>query len=72
MTIFAVANHIKIITRNEPVIPADLNFVSGGNTSQLLSFIPKSCETLVNSAATGVIWLIISASLCNLQMAEML
>ncbi len=59
MTIFAVANHIKIITRNEPVIPADLNFVSGGNTSQLLSFIPKSCETLVNSAATGVIWLII-------------
>lgn len=59
MTVFAIANHIKILTRNEPIIPADLNFVSGGTTKQLFSFIPKSCESLVNNAVTGVTWLIV-------------
>ena len=65
MTVFAIANHIKILTRNEPIIPADLNFVSGGTTKQLFSFIPKSCESLVNNAVTGVTCLSSSASSCS-------
>lgn len=59
MTVFAVANHIKMETRNEPILPADLNFITGGNTGELASFIPKSSQTLVHNATVGVIWLVI-------------
>lgn len=58
MTVFAVANHIKIESRNEPVIPADLNFITGGNAGELTSFIPKSSQTLVDGAVTGVIYFV--------------
>lgn len=49
MTTYAVANHVKMQTRNEPVLPADLNFITGGNTSELTSFIPKSSQGLVTA-----------------------
>lgn len=55
MTVFAVANHIKIESRNEPVIPADLNFITGGNAGELTSFIPNSGQALVDGAVAGVI-----------------
>lgn len=55
MTVFAVANHIKIESRNEPVIPADLNFITGGNAGELTSFIPNSSQALVDGAVAGVI-----------------
>ena len=58
MTVFAVANHIKIESRNVPVIPADLNFITGGNAGELTSFIPKSSQTLVDGAVTGVIYFV--------------
>lgn len=58
MTVFAVANHIKIESRNEPIIPADLNFITGGNAGELTSFIPKSSQTLVDGAVTGVIYFV--------------
>lgn len=59
MTVYAVANHIKIESRNEPVLPADLNFITGGNTGQLASFIPQSSQGLVNTVVSGVIWLVV-------------
>lgn len=59
MTVYAVANHIKIESRNEPVLPADLNFITGGNTGQLASFIPQSSQGLANTAVSGVIWLVV-------------
>lgn len=59
MTVYAVANHIKMETRNEPILPADLSFITGGNTGELTSFIPKSSQTLVSNATVGVIWLIV-------------
>lgn len=55
ITVFAVANHIKIESRNEPVIPADLNFITGGNAGELTSFIPNSSQALVDGAVAGVI-----------------
>ncbi len=57
MTTYAVANHIKVETRNEPVLPSDLNFITGGNAGELTSFIPESSQALVNQAVTGIIWL---------------
>ena len=57
MTTYAVANHIKMQARNEPVLPADLNFITGGNTGELTSFIPQSSQALVDRAVTGVFWL---------------
>ena len=50
MTAFAVANHIKISLRNEPIIPADLSFLSGGNTGEIWSFIPQDDLALVHWA----------------------
>lgn len=56
MAVFSVANYIKIQERNEGIIPADLSFISGGNTGELMSFIPPSEEKLVNGAITWVVW----------------
>ena len=39
-TVFAVAGTYKVKLRNEPILTADLNFLSGGNVGELLSFIP--------------------------------
>lgn len=55
---FAVANYCKIQLRNEPVIPADLSFISGGNTGEILSFIPEDQLPLVEGALTAVLWFI--------------
>ena len=62
-TAYGVANHIKMQLRNEPIIPADLTFVAGGNSDKLLSFIPKENQQFVNSSISVVIWL---ACLCAL------
>lgn len=59
MTTYAVANNIKVQTRNEPLLPSDLNFITGGNTGELTSFIPTSSQPLVHQAIAGVIWLVI-------------
>ncbi|MBM6687035.1 LTA synthase family protein, partial [Faecalicatena contorta] len=58
MVVYAIANKFKIEARNEPIIPADLNFVSGGNTGELLSFIPADSMPLVDSSITGLAWFI--------------
>ncbi|MBW3094308.1 LTA synthase family protein [Bifidobacterium sp. 64T4] len=59
MTTYAVANNIKVQTRNEPLLPSDLNFITGGNTGELTSFIPTSSQPLVHQAIAGVIWLVV-------------
>lgn len=56
LTVFGVANSIKVQLRNEPIIPADLTFISGGDTGSIMSFVPKSSQTFVNGAITFVIW----------------
>lgn len=56
LTAFGVANSIKVQLRNEPIIPADLTFLSGGDTGSIMSFVPKSSQTFVNGAITFVIW----------------
>ena len=44
---------------NEPLLPSDLNFITGGNTGELTSFIPISSQPLVHQAIAGVIWLVV-------------
>lgn len=56
LTAFGVANSIKLELRNEPIIPADLTFISGGDTGNILSFIPKSSQGFVNGAITVLLW----------------
>lgn len=56
ITAFGVANSIKVQLRNEPIIPADLTFISGGDTGSIMSFVPKSSQAFVNGAITFVIW----------------
>ena len=57
-TIYGTANNIKMGLRNEPIIPADLSFVTGGDSGKLLSFIPKESQSFVNGAATVLVWFI--------------
>lgn len=56
LTAFGVTNSIKVQLRNEPIIPADLTFISGGDTGSIMSFVPKSSQAFVNGAITFVIW----------------
>ena len=57
MSVYAVANSIKIILRNEPILPSDLSFLSSGNGGEITSFIPKSSQALVDGTITMLIWL---------------
>ena len=56
ITAFGVANKIKISVRNEPIIPADFTFVSGGNAGNIMSFVPEDSQSFVNAAINVVIW----------------
>ena len=57
-TVYGTANSVKMGLRNEPIIPADLSFVTGGDSGKLLSFIPKESQSFVNGAATVLVWFI--------------
>ena len=59
MSTYAVANSIKIILRNEPILPSDLSFLSSGNGGEITSFIPKSSQALVDGTITMLICLTI-------------
>ncbi|ETY72328.1 phosphoglycerol transferase [Bifidobacterium moukalabense DSM 27321] len=59
MTTYGVANSIKVQLRNEPIIPADLTFVSGGDTGSIMSFVPETSEALVQGAIHVVIWFVV-------------
>lgn len=58
ITAFGVANSIKIQLRNEPIIPADFTFISGGDAGNIASFIPDNSQQFVENAVTVVIWII--------------
>lgn len=61
MVVFSVANKFKVSLRNESIIPADLSFVSSGNTRELLTFVPSNGQGLVQTATNG---LVIFISVC--------
>ena len=56
--VFAIANRCKMVARNEPVIPADLNFLKGGNTGDIISFIPVESSGTVQKAIHLLVWLV--------------
>lgn len=57
-TVYGTANSVKMGLRNEPIIPADLSFVTGGDSGKLLSFIPEESQSFVNSVITVLAWFI--------------
>ena len=56
ITAFGVANKVKLTIRNEPIIPADLTFISSGNSGTILSFIPKNEQAFINGAIAIIFW----------------
>ncbi|MCH9277195.1 LTA synthase family protein [Bifidobacterium amazonense] len=58
MVVFAVANAIKVKLRNEPVIPADMSFISGGNSGDIMSFVPSDSLPLVHGAVGLLAWFV--------------
>lgn len=66
MVVFSVANKFKVSLRNEPIIPADLSFISGGNTGEILSFIPSDGQNLVQMAINGLAIFVISCLILQL------
>ncbi|TCE89116.1 Phosphoglycerol transferase [Bifidobacterium longum subsp. longum] len=44
MSVYAVANSIKIILRNEPILPSDLSFLSSGNGGKSPHSFPKAAR----------------------------
>ncbi|EFA22938.1 LTA synthase family protein [Bifidobacterium gallicum] len=59
MTVFGIANKIKIALRNEPIIPSDLLFISGGQGGEITSFVSDDMKSLVNAAIWFVVWYVI-------------
>ena len=58
MLVFGVANNIKVQLRNEPIIPSDLSFVSSGNSGEIMSFVPKDSQALVDGSITVLVWFV--------------
>lgn len=58
MSAYAIANSFKVKLRSEPVIPSDLNFVSGGNTGDILSFIPQEDMAFVHACVRALVWFV--------------
>lgn len=48
--VYAVADYVKVEERIEPILPADLAFVGGGNAGKVASFIPADDMPLVHGA----------------------
>ena len=59
MVVFSIANRFKYLLRNEPIIPADLSFISSGNTGEIVSFIPEDGADLVNTAIFGLTYFVV-------------
>lgn len=59
MVVFSIANRFKYLLRNEPIIPADLSFISSGNTGEIVSFIPEDGTDLVNAAIVGLTYFVV-------------
>lgn len=53
-SVAAVANHLKVMMRNEPIIPADLTFLNG-NAGEIISFIPSGSEDFVHNCVIALI-----------------
>lgn len=61
MAIYAVASKFKIQIRKEPILSADLNFLTGGNTGDILTFIPQDG---LQQVRTAIAWLAVFLAAC--------
>ncbi|TCD54584.1 LTA synthase family protein [Alloscardovia theropitheci] len=53
--IITVAERFKMVSRSETIVPADMNFISGGNAGDLTSWLPDDAVAII----TGALLLII-------------
>ncbi len=64
IVIYSVANQIKMLARNEPILASDLQ-VAGGNTGEILTFMPTGSGRMVAIGIISIIVLIALAVLCG-------
>ncbi len=55
----AIADRMKVMERSETIAPSDLSFVSGGNTGNLLSFIPDGSMGIIIGAVAAFVAMIV-------------
>lgn len=54
--VVAIANKVKITLRNEPIIPSDLSFITGGGgADNVTGFVEGSTRTLIKCGVTSAI-----------------
>ena len=63
--VIAIANKCKITARNEPIIPSDLNFITGGGgAGNVAGFVDASMESLIKTGVSSIaIILVVSITL---------
>ncbi|KFI64275.1 Phosphoglycerol transferase [Bifidobacterium cuniculi] len=58
--VYAFANKVKVTMRNEPVIPSDLGFLTGGGGGEdVASFITETVKPTVNAGVALVVWFVV-------------
>lgn len=57
--VIAVADRFKVVVRNETITAADLNFLSGGNAGNIMSFIPDGSTGIIVRALLTVALLVV-------------
>lgn len=60
VTVVSAANKCKMIARNEPIIPSDLNFFFSGNAGEAVSFIPTESVEFIESTIHRLAWLLVA------------
>lgn len=48
--LITVAERFKLVSRSETIVPADLNFISGGNAGSLASWLPDDAVEIITGA----------------------
>ncbi|MDD6461449.1 MAG: sulfatase-like hydrolase/transferase, partial [Bifidobacteriaceae bacterium] len=65
ITVYAVANSIKVEQRNSTIVPSDLNFLSSGDGGKLMSFVPDSYQGIINHDIRMLVLLLIAVIVLN-------
>lgn len=63
--LIALIDRMKVLVRNEAITPADLTFVSGGNTDNLTQFIPAGSARPIICVICLILGVIVAAVLCG-------
>ncbi|MEE1297067.1 MAG: LTA synthase family protein [Bifidobacterium sp.] len=64
-TVIAAVEHLKIGARYEAILPSDLNFLSGGNGGDIMSFMPADGMRTIIIAAVTIVAIVAVCVVCG-------